>query len=88
MASKANELEPIEKQTPALALEKTAQFCNSQFTIWTSMLQRSMQTAEYFDPEDYDVKHIRFLNEINSGVSDFFTTSSNSQIIKKLYLDM
>lgn len=72
MASKANELEPVEKQTPALALEKTAQFCNSQFTVWTSMLQRSMQTAEYFDPDDYDVKHIRFLNEINSGVSDWY----------------
>ncbi|CAO3614299.1 unnamed protein product [Mucor fragilis] len=68
MASKANELEPEENQTPARALEKTAQFCNSQFTIWTSMLQRSMQTAEHFDPDDYDVKHIRFLNEINSGV--------------------
>ncbi|KAL9548376.1 hypothetical protein PS6_006638 [Mucor atramentarius] len=68
MASKANELEPEENQTPARALEKTAQFCNSQFTVWTSMLQRSMQTAEHFDPDDYDVKHIRFLNEINSGV--------------------
>ncbi|GAN02663.1 6-phosphofructo-2-kinase [Mucor ambiguus] len=68
MASKANELEPEENQTPARALEKTAQYCNSQFTIWTSMLQRSMQTAEHFDPDDYDVKHIRFLNEINSGV--------------------
>jgi 6-phosphofructo-2-kinase len=33
------------------------------------MLQRSIQTAEDFDPDDYDIKHIRFLNEINSGVS-------------------
>jgi 6-phosphofructo-2-kinase len=40
---------------------------NSQFTIWTSMLKRSMQTAESFDPDEYDIKHIRFLNEINSG---------------------
>ncbi|OAD08155.1 hypothetical protein MUCCIDRAFT_136346, partial [Mucor lusitanicus CBS 277.49] len=70
MASKANELESEENQTPARALEKTAQFCNSQFTIWTSMLQRSMQTAEHFDPDDYDVKHIRFLNEINSGICE------------------
>lgn len=72
MASKANELEPEENQTPARALEKTAQFCSSQFTVWTSMLQRSMQTAEDFDPDDYDVKHIRFLNEINSGVMYLF----------------
>lgn len=69
LAAKANELEPEENQTHAKALQKTAQFCNSQFTVWTSMLKRSMQTAEKFDPEDYDIKHIRFLNEINSGVS-------------------
>lgn len=42
---------------------------SSQFTIWTSMLKRSMHTAEAFDPDEYDIKQIRFLNEINSGVS-------------------
>lgn len=68
MASKENELEPLENQTPEKALEKTAKFCNSQFNVWTSMLKRSTETAEFFDPDDYDVKHIRFLNEINSGV--------------------
>ncbi|RCH78157.1 hypothetical protein CU098_004019 [Rhizopus stolonifer] len=73
LAARANELEPEEKQTPALALQKTAEFCNSQFSIWTSMLQRSKQTAEHFDPDDYDIKHIRFLNEINSGVCEGMT---------------
>ncbi len=29
---------------------------NSQFTVWTSMLKRSMQTAESFDPDEYDIK--------------------------------
>lgn len=28
-----------------------------------------MQTAKYFDPDEYDIKHIRFLNEINAAVS-------------------
>ncbi|KAI8997407.1 6-phosphofructo-2-kinase-domain-containing protein [Pilobolus umbonatus] len=46
---------------------------SSQFTIWTSMLKRSMETAEEFDPEDYDIKHIRFLNEINSGSREGMT---------------
>ncbi|KAI9359037.1 6-phosphofructo-2-kinase-domain-containing protein [Pilaira anomala] len=46
---------------------------NSQFTIWTSMLKRSMQTAESFDPDEYDIKHIRFLNEINSGSREGMT---------------
>ncbi|KAI7897245.1 6-phosphofructo-2-kinase-domain-containing protein [Mucor mucedo] len=73
LASKATELEPEENQTHANALQTTAKFCNSQFTIWTSMLQRSMQTAEYFDPDDYDIKHIRFLNEINSGICEGMT---------------
>ncbi|KAI8373916.1 6-phosphofructo-2-kinase-domain-containing protein [Blakeslea trispora] len=30
---------------------------NSQFTIWTSMLKRSMETAAYFDPDEYDIKN-------------------------------
>jgi 6-phosphofructo-2-kinase len=29
---------------------------NSQFTIWTSMLKRSMETAASFDPDEYDIK--------------------------------
>ncbi|KAI9478059.1 MAG: 6-phosphofructo-2-kinase-domain-containing protein [Benjaminiella poitrasii] len=73
MASKAAELEPEENRTAASALEKTVQYCNSPFTIWTSMLKRSMGTAEFFDPDDYDIKHIRFLNEINSGICEGMT---------------
>lgn len=32
------------------------------------MLKRAMQTAAWFDPDEYDIKHIRFLNEINAAV--------------------
>lgn len=35
---------------------------NSQFTVWTSMLKRSMQTAESFDPDEYDIK-VRIFNQ-------------------------
>ncbi|CEJ02236.1 hypothetical protein RMCBS344292_16246 [Rhizopus microsporus] len=53
--------------------ERAESISNSQFTIWTSMLKRSMQTAEAFDPDEYDIKHIRFLNEINSGSREGMT---------------
>ncbi|EIE76550.1 hypothetical protein RO3G_01254 [Rhizopus delemar RA 99-880] len=36
--------------------ERAESISNSQFTIWTSMLKRSMQTAESFDPDEYDIK--------------------------------
>ncbi|ORE10785.1 bifunctional 6-phosphofructo-2-kinase/fructose-2,6-bisphosphate 2-phosphatase, partial [Rhizopus microsporus var. microsporus] len=36
--------------------ERAESISNSQFTIWTSMLKRSMQTAEAFDPDEYDIK--------------------------------
>ncbi|KAF8949051.1 hypothetical protein BGZ46_005209, partial [Entomortierella lignicola] len=32
--------------------------------VWTSMLARTKETVEEFDPKEYDIKHIRFLNEI------------------------
>jgi 6-phosphofructo-2-kinase len=36
--------------------------------VWTSMLTRSIQTAEYFEAdEDYDTKAWEMLNELNSG---------------------
>lgn len=37
------------------------------FCVWTSMLQRSIQTAQYFDEEDYDIKQMRMLDELNAG---------------------
>ncbi|CDS04188.1 hypothetical protein LRAMOSA07143 [Lichtheimia ramosa] len=67
-------LEPLEagnllrSSTPEQAFhEKAASISSRQFAVWTSMLQRSMQTAQYFDPDEYDIKHIRFLNEINAA---------------------
>ncbi|KAF9193332.1 hypothetical protein BGZ51_003606 [Haplosporangium sp. Z 767] len=36
--------------------------------VWTSMLTRTKETVEQFDPKDYDIKHIRFLNEIYAGM--------------------
>ncbi|KAI5458003.1 6-phosphofructo-2-kinase-domain-containing protein [Mariannaea sp. PMI_226] len=41
---------------------------DKNFCIWTSMLQRSVETAEYFEADDdYDVKNWEMLNEMNSG---------------------
>ncbi|KAI8337008.1 6-phosphofructo-2-kinase-domain-containing protein [Chlamydoabsidia padenii] len=56
---------------------------NSQFTVWTSMLRRSTETAANFSAEDYDIKHIRYLNEINSGERERMTYDE----IKRYYPD-
>ncbi|KAI8333669.1 6-phosphofructo-2-kinase-domain-containing protein [Chlamydoabsidia padenii] len=53
----------------------------SQFTIWTSMLKRTIESAKDFNIEDYDIKHIRYLNEINSGERERMTYNE----IKKQY---
>lgn len=38
------------------------------FCVWTSMLQRSVESAEYFEvDDDYDVKNWEMLNELNAG---------------------
>ncbi|KAI8579418.1 hypothetical protein K450DRAFT_242065 [Umbelopsis ramanniana AG] len=49
--------------------EKT-DLSQGKFVIWTSMLQRAVQTVETFNPAEYDIKHIRFLNEIYSGLRE------------------
>ncbi|KAJ2751958.1 6-phosphofructo-2-kinase, partial [Coemansia nantahalensis] len=37
------------------------------FEVWTSMLKRTMESVEYFDPQRYHIKNIRSLNEIYAG---------------------
>lgn len=37
------------------------------FCVWTSMLKRSVQTAQYFDEDEFDIKAMKMLDEINAG---------------------
>ncbi|KAK1688560.1 6-phosphofructo-2-kinase [Colletotrichum godetiae] len=44
------------------------------FCVWTSMLKRSVQTAQHFDnDDDYDVKAWAVLNELNAGLFEGMT---------------
>lgn len=46
------------------------------FCVWTSMLKRSIETAQYFEADDdYDVKNWEMLNELNAGVLEGLTYS-------------
>ncbi|PWW76736.1 bifunctional 6-phosphofructo-2-kinase/fructose-2,6-bisphosphate 2-phosphatase [Tuber magnatum] len=51
------------------------------FCVWTSMLARSIETAQFFDEEEYDIKEMRMLNELNAGVAEGLTYAE----IKRLY---
>ncbi|KAK4932746.1 hypothetical protein LTR28_011360 [Elasticomyces elasticus] len=42
----------------------------TSFCVWTSMLKRSIQTAQYFDDEEYDMKQMRMLDELNAGLME------------------
>ena len=37
------------------------------FCVWTSMLKRSIETAQYFNEDEFDLKQMRMLNELNAG---------------------
>jgi 6-phosphofructo-2-kinase len=43
------------------------------FSVWTSMLARSRETAETFNDEIYDVKSFKTMDEIDSGLCDNLT---------------
>ena len=51
------------------------------FCVWTSMLKRSIQSAEFFSEEVYDVKQMRMLNELYAGSMEGLTYDE----IKKKY---
>ncbi|KAK4252062.1 6-phosphofructo-2-kinase-domain-containing protein [Corynascus novoguineensis] len=47
---------------------------DKNFCVWTSMLKRSIETAEYFEADDdYDVKAWEMLNELNAGAFEGMT---------------
>ena len=43
------------------------------FCVWTSMLERSIQTAQFFDEDDYDTKQFKMLDELNAGTMEGLT---------------
>lgn len=43
------------------------------FLVWTSMLQRAIETSKYFPDEEYYVKEIRMLNELSAGICEGMT---------------
>lgn len=51
--------------------EETVEHKN--FCVWTSMLKRSIQSAEFFDEEIYEAKQMRMLNELYAGVMEGMT---------------
>jgi len=43
-------------------------FQQKNFCVWTSMLNRSIETAKFFeDDDDFDIKQMRMLNELFAG---------------------
>jgi 6-phosphofructo-2-kinase len=47
---------------------------DKNFCVWTSMLKRSIQTADHFEhDDDYDVKNWEMLNELNAGAFEGLT---------------
>lgn len=46
---------------------------SKSFCVWTSMLKRSIETAQYFDEEDFDIKQMKMLDELNAGMMEGMT---------------
>ncbi|KAF2716432.1 bifunctional 6-phosphofructo-2-kinase/fructose-2,6-bisphosphate 2-phosphatase [Polychaeton citri CBS 116435] len=56
-----------------LSTEEIPGYEPKAFCVWTSMLKRSIQTAQFFNDEDYDIKQMRMLDELNAGVMEGLT---------------
>lgn len=55
------------------------------FCVWTSMLKRSIQTAQFFDEEEFDIKQMRMLDELNAGVMEGLTYASIAEAYPSEY---
>ncbi|RAL10736.1 6-phosphofructo-2-kinase PFK26 [Aspergillus homomorphus CBS 101889] len=43
------------------------------YCVWSSMMQRSIQTVDYFNEDDYDVKQMKMLDELYAGEMEGMT---------------
>lgn len=43
------------------------------FCVWTSMLNRSMETSQFFCEDEFDIKQMRMLDELNPGSMEGMT---------------
>ncbi|KAI9803942.1 MAG: hypothetical protein M1833_000223 [Piccolia ochrophora] len=53
--------------TPPNPEYTTSDVAEKGFCVWTSMLSRSIQTAQYFDEEEFELKQMKMLDELNAG---------------------
>ena len=59
---------PLPGDTTPPNPEVTAQIGETRnFCVWTSMLKRSIETSQFFNEEEYDLKQMRMLDELNAG---------------------
>ncbi|KAJ9601985.1 6-phosphofructo-2-kinase [Cladophialophora chaetospira] len=65
---------PLPGDTTPPNPEYTAQILQERnFCVWTSMLKRSIETSQFFSEEDYDIKQMRMLDELNAGSMEGMT---------------
>ncbi|OQV07821.1 hypothetical protein CLAIMM_12194 [Cladophialophora immunda] len=65
---------PLPGDTTPPNPEYTAQTLQERnFCVWTSMLKRSIETSQYFNDEDFDIKQMRMLDELNAGSMEGMT---------------
>lgn len=46
---------------------------NRSFCVWTSMLKRSIETAQFFNDDEFELKEMKMLDELNSGIMEGMT---------------
>ncbi|KAH0828480.1 hypothetical protein AYO21_00386 [Fonsecaea monophora] len=67
---------PLPGDTTPPNPEYTAQTLQQRnFCVWTSMLKRSIETSQYFNDEEFDIKQMRMLDELNAGSMEGMTYS-------------
>ena len=67
--------------------EYAGQTCSDHrnFCVWTSMLERSVQTSKFFNDEEYDLKQMRMLDELNAGYMEGLTYQEIQARFEKEY---
>ncbi|KAK5937013.1 6-phosphofructo-2-kinase [Knufia obscura] len=64
---------PGDTTPPNPEVEAQAEKTGKNFCVWSSMLNRSIETAQYFCEDEFDLKQMRMLDELNAGNMESMT---------------
>lgn len=75
------------EQKTIKSTKKTKVIPELHFSVWTSMLSQTVQTSNFFNDSDFNIKQLKMLNELSHGKVNGFTLQKFNDRLKSDFVN-